>query len=364
MWAWLIRKITIAVCHTSFKCKSLWWQIQFECKSLWLQTKVFYIKLKCNIKKILVKIQEIFHFSILYTLFLFFLVCCAAGLTALALLCLLAINMWINPLDSIHIIVNLWQNYLYFFKNTFNELKNCILSFNIKFERSDLLKKSCDEIKLIKKLDKLDDKSIEIVKENEQLLKDNEKKKDNNALTTKNKVLICVGLAAVALTASYFGIGYLIYTDCVENHDRVFWDGCYYDTYWNYITGNPILSMPIKEATRLELEAIARHEGGFFDGYILVQEETCQVLVQKTYPTFRHYLIEVFIKNWAEWRQNPYFEFNKHSLYLRQMPFFEAHPVEFYEAIYNRMSIHGKINYLVNEHVFMQNLLNDDIEYL
>jgi len=49
------------------------------------------------------------------------------------------------------------------------------------------------------------------------------------------------------------------------------------------------------------------------------------------------------------------------------MPFFEAHPVEFYEAVFNRMSINGKVNYLVNEHVFMQNLLNDvnnDIEIL
>jgi hypothetical protein len=49
------------------------------------------------------------------------------------------------------------------------------------------------------------------------------------------------------------------------------------------------------------------------------------------------------------------------------MPFFEAHPVEFYEAVYNRLSIEGKVNYLVNEHVFMENLLNegnDNIEYL
>jgi len=46
----------------------------------------------------------------------------------------------------------------------------------------------------------------------------------------------------------------------------------------------------MKEATRLRLEAVARHEGGFFEGYELVQEETCQVLVQKTYPTFRHFL--------------------------------------------------------------------------
>jgi hypothetical protein len=41
------------------------------------------------------------------------------------------------------------------------------------------------------------------------------------------------------------------------------------------------------------------------------------------------------------------------------MPFFEAHPVEFYEAVYNALSIQGKVNYLVNEHVFMQNLANE-----
>jgi ABC-type antimicrobial peptide transport system permease subunit len=72
------------------------------------------------------------------------------------------------------------------------------------------------------KLAELDDKSLEITKENQQLLKNNKEKKDNNGLTTKNKILIGVGIAAVALTAGYFGIGYLIYTDCVENHDRVF----------------------------------------------------------------------------------------------------------------------------------------------
>jgi hypothetical protein len=125
--------------------------------------------------------------------------------------------------------------------------------------------------------------------------------------------------------------------------------------------------MPLKEAVRLRLEAIARHEGGFFEGFQVVQQETCQLLVQKTYPTFRHYLIDTIIKDWAGWRTNPYFEFNRESLYLRQIPFFEAHPVEFYEAIYNSLSIFGKINYLVNEHVFMQNLLNqninDNIEY-
>jgi hypothetical protein len=85
-----------------------------------------------------------------------------------------------------------------------------------------LLKKSCDEIKLIKNLEELNDKSLEITKKNQQLLKDSEEKKDNNGLTTKNKILIGLGIAAIALTAGYFGIGYLIYTDCVENHDRVF----------------------------------------------------------------------------------------------------------------------------------------------
>jgi len=378
MWALLTRKINTVISRTIFKFKSLWFQTKFKCKSLWfqtkfkckslsLQTKIFYIKLKLVIKKILVIIQEIFNFSIIYTLFIFFILCCAAGLIILVLLCLLVIDMWVSPLDSIHILVNLWQKCLYSLQNTFNILKESILSLNIKHERSELLKLSSDEIKLIKKINKLDDNSLEIAKENQQLLKDNKEKKDNNASTTKNKILIWVGIAALVLTASYFGIGYLIYTDCVENHDRVFWDGCYYDTYWNYITGNPILSMPIEEATRLRLEAIARHEGGFFEGYELVQEETCQVLVQKTYPTFRHFLCHLIINNWAGWRRNPYFEFNRESLYLRQMPFFEAHPVEFYEAVYNGLSINGKINYLVNEHVFMQNLLNDvnnDMEIL
>jgi len=37
---------------------------------------------------------------------------------------------------------------------------------------------------------KLDDNSLEIAKENQQLLKDNTEKKDNNASTTKNKILI------------------------------------------------------------------------------------------------------------------------------------------------------------------------------
>ena len=110
-------------------------------------------------------------------------------------------------------------------------LKDCIISLNTKHERSELLRMTSDEIKLINKINKLDDNSLEIVKENQQLLKDNKEKKDNNELTTKKKILICVGIAAAVLTASYFGIGYLIYTDCVENHDRVFWDGCYYDTY-------------------------------------------------------------------------------------------------------------------------------------
>jgi len=272
--------------------------------------------------------------------------------------------MWINPLESIHIIVNLWQNYLYFFQKTFNELKDSIHSFNIKIDRSALLKKSCDEIKLIKNLEELNDKSLEITKKNQQLLKDSEEKKDNNGLTTKNKILIGLGIAAIALTAGYFGIGYLIYTDCVENHDRVFWDGCYYDTYWNYITGNPILSMPLKESVRLALDAAARREGGFFDGYILVQEATCEVLVHRTYPTFRHYLYDIILHDMEGWRTNPYFEFNKHSLYLRQMPLFHRYPVELYQAVYNSLSIQGKIDYLVNEHVYMEKLLNDDIEYL
>jgi len=81
---------------------------------------------------------------------------------------------------------------------------------------------SSDEVKLIKKVNKPSDNSLEIVKEEQQLLKDSEKKKDNNALTTKNKILIGIGITAVALIAGYFGIGYLIYTDCVENHDSVF----------------------------------------------------------------------------------------------------------------------------------------------
>jgi len=55
--------------------------------------------------------------------------------------------------------------------------------------------------------------------------------------------------------------------------------------------------MPLEEATRLRLEAIARHEGGFFEGYVLVQEETCEVLVQKTYPTFRHYLYNLIVND-------------------------------------------------------------------
>jgi len=287
--------------------------------------------------------------------------CCAAGLAALALLCLLAIDMWVNPLDSIHIIAKLWQNYLHFFQNIFNVLKDSMLSLNIKYEKDELLKMSSNEVKLIKKESKLADKSLEILKENQELSKDNEKKKDNNSSITKNKIFIYVGLTLLALVASYFGIGYLIYTDCVVNHDRVFWDGYYYDTYWNYITGNPILSMPMKPEVLLRLQAIARREGGFFDGYLLVQEETCQVLVQRTYPTFRHYLINLIINDWAGWRTNPYFVFNKESLYIRQIPFYWIHPVEFYEAMFNRMSISGKLNYLVNEHVFMQNLLNDDI---
>jgi hypothetical protein len=88
--------------------------------------------------------------------------------------------------------------------------------------RDALLRMSSDEVKSIKKINILADKSLEIIKENQELSKDNEEKKDNNALTKKNKILIYVGIAAVALIASYFGIGYLIYTDCVVNHDRVF----------------------------------------------------------------------------------------------------------------------------------------------
>ena len=321
-----------------------------------------------GIKKILDKIEEIFFSSILYKLSIFFLLCCAAVFTTITLLCFLAIlgmlfilglEMWASPLDSIFIISNLWNRYAYFWLNIFNVLKEFIISLTIKCERPELLNLSYDEIKLFKKGDKLGDNSLEIVKENQQLLKDGGEKKDNNGLSTKSKILICLGIAAVVLTAGYFGIGYLIYTDCVENQDGVFWDGYYYDTYWNYITGNPILSMPMNEAYRLRLDAIARHEGGFFEGYTVVQEETCQVLVQKTYPTFRHYLIDQIIHDWEGWRRNPYFEFNKESLYLRQIPFFECNPVEHYEALFNRMSIFGKVNYLVNEHVFMENLLND-----
>jgi len=322
------------------------------------------MKLKWSIEKVLVKIQDIFNFSILYMLFLLFLFCCATALTALALLCLLAIDMWISPLDGIHIMINLWQNYLYSLQNIFNVLKDSILSLNIKHERSELWKMSSDEIKSIKRVNKLGDNSLEFVKENQQLSKDSEEKKDNNAPTTKNKTLIYLGIAAVVLIGAYFGISYLVYTDYVENHNRVFPDGCYYDTYWNYITGNPILSMPMKEARRLELEAFTRREGGLFEGYILVQEETCQVLVQKTYPTFRRYLYDIIIHDWWGWKRNPYFEFNKHSLYLRQLPFFELNPLEFYEDIYNRLSISGKVNYLVNEYVFLQNVANGNIEHL
>jgi len=49
---------------------------------------------------------------------------------------------------------------------------------------------SSDEIKLTNKVNKLSDNSLEIVKENQQLLKDSEEKKDNNALSTKKKILI------------------------------------------------------------------------------------------------------------------------------------------------------------------------------
>ena len=151
MWASLIKKIKIAIGHSIFKCKTLWSQTKFECTSLWcislwLQIKVCYITLKWNIEKILIKIQDIFNFSILYMLFLLFLLCCATGLTALVLLCLLAIDMWISPLDGIHIIINLWQNYLYSLQNIFNVLKDSILSLNIKHERSELWKMSNDEI--------------------------------------------------------------------------------------------------------------------------------------------------------------------------------------------------------------------------
>jgi hypothetical protein len=55
--------------------------------------------------------------------------------------------------------------------------------------------------------------------------------------------------------------------------------------------------MPFEEAARLELEAVARREGGLFEGYILVQEATCDVLVQKTYPTFRHYLYDIILND-------------------------------------------------------------------
>ncbi len=234
-------------------------------------------------------------------------------------------------------------------------------SLNIKQKKTELLKNSYDEIKLTKKVDKLDDKPLEIVKESQQLSKNSEEKKNNNTSTTNNKILIWAGIAAVALIASYFGIGYLIYTDCVENHDRVFWDGCYYDTYWNYITGNPILSMPLKTETRLEMEAFLRFEGGLYEGFVLVHEPTADVLIHRVYPTFRHYLYDLIINDWAGWRTNPFFEFNRDSLFLRQMPFFERYPVEFYEAVYNSVGIHSKINYLVNEHVFMQNLLNNNV---
>jgi hypothetical protein len=75
-------------------------------------------------------------------------------------------------------------------------------------------------------------------------------------------------------------------------------------------------------------------------------------------------LYDIILNDMEGWRTNPYFEFNKHSLYLRHMPFFGRYPVEFYQAVYNTLSIQGKINYLVNEHVYIEKLLNDDIEYL
>ena len=122
--------------------------------------------------------------------------------------------------------------------------------------------------------------------------------------------------------------------------------------------------MPITDETRLIMEAHLFYEGGPFEGFLMIEEETQDVLVHQTFFSFRDYLENIIMKDKWGWANNPYFQFNSQSLYLQQSSLYRHYSLSFWENYYANLPLEDKVDYLVDEHVFLERLRQGNVEFL